>query len=116
MEASAAGSVFDECAADYFDLPRPSRLEREFRAFHAANPQVYVYLVQLARQSLGAGKPRVGIGMLWEVLRWRFWLETESADEYKLNNNHRSRYARLIMAQETDLAGVFETRELHDLD
>jgi len=89
-----------------------SRLAAEFLAFHEANPKVYAELVRLARQAKARGRTKVGIGMLWEVLRWHFWLETNGADEFKLNNNHRSRYARLIMGLEADLLGVFETREL----
>lgn len=89
-----------------------SRLERAFRAFHEESPHVYAKLVQLAREARAVGQQRVGIGMLWEVLRWQLFVATTSDDGFKLNNNHRSRYARLIMAQEPDLADVFETREL----
>lgn len=31
-------------------------------------------------------------------------------DEYKLNNDYRAFYARLLMANEPELAGFFETR------
>jgi hypothetical protein len=89
-----------------------SRLDREFYDFHAKNPAVYRKLVELARQAKASGRTRVGIGMLYEVVRWHVFLITTD-DEYKLNNNHRSRYARLIMEQEPDLAGIFELRELH---
>jgi hypothetical protein len=91
---------------------RESKLAAEFLAFHEANPKVYEELVKLARQAKAKGRTTIGIGMLWEVLRWHFWLETKGDDEFKLNNNHRSRYARLIMGLEVDLAGVFVTREL----
>lgn len=92
--------------------PRPAGAsEAAFQAFHAENPHVYRALVELARAAKEKGKAEVGIGMLWEVLRWRLFFETSDA-HFKLNNNHRSRYARLIMAQEQDLAGLFETREL----
>jgi hypothetical protein len=49
--------------------------------------------------------------MLFEVLRWRRMLRT-AGDEFQLNNNYRSYYARLIMLQESDLEDVFETRRL----
>lgn len=92
--------------------PRPaSASEAAFQAFHAQNPHVYRALVELARAAKEKGKLEVGIGMLWEVLRWRLFFET-SDPSFKLNNNHRSRYARLIMAQEQDLAGIFEVRVL----
>ena len=38
-------------------------------------------------------------------------MELRKGKDFKLNNNYVSRYARLIMAQEADLEGVFETRE-----
>jgi hypothetical protein len=82
-----------------------------FAEFHRINPHVYDALVKLARQSLVRGK-RTGIGALFEVLRWQWVIETGSVDEFRLNNNMRSRYARLIMAQEPDLEGFFDIREL----
>ena len=89
-----------------------SVLQARFEGFHAANPRVYWTLVQLAREARAVGQQRVGIGCLWEVMRWKLSVSVSTSDAFKLNNNHRSRYARLIMAQEPDLAGVFETREL----
>lgn len=96
------------------------QIEVQFLAFHATNPQVYDHLVRLARQALARGvatksQTRVGIGMLWEVLRWNIYLTTEDPTGWKLNNNYRSRYARLILKQEPDLAGVFEIRELRSM-
>ena len=36
------------------------------------------------------------------------------AGAFKLNNNFTAHYARLLMAQEPDLEGFFETRESYD--
>lgn len=84
---------------------------QKFWQFHRANPDVYVQLVRLARQMRARGRAQYGIGSLFEVLRWHRALETEG-DPFKLNNNWRSRYARLIAAQEPDLSDFFETRQL----
>jgi hypothetical protein len=89
-----------------------SHLDKEFAEFHLSNPQVYGSLVKLAREAKAAGKEKVGIGMLFEVCRWEFFLQTTGGAGFKLNNNHRSRYARLIMRQEPDLATMFDIREL----
>lgn len=86
-------------------------LSERFTIFHYKNPKVYEMLVRLARRAVATGKQRIGIGMLWEVMRWEMWLET-SGDDFKLNNSFRSRYARLIMKTCPDLAEVFETRKL----
>lgn len=89
-------------------------IEAQFIDFHHAHPEVYVSLVALARRWKNAGHPKVGIGMLFELVRWErgLTLGTDPAG-FKLNNNYRSRYARLIMANERDLAGFFDTRQLH---
>ena len=89
-------------------------IERAFWAFHDDNPHVYDRLVLLSRDLQARGRLRIGIGMLFEVLRWHHAMTTEGdADGFKLNNNYRARYARLIMEREADLAGVFELRRLH---
>lgn len=93
--------------------PHPElTIEQAFWRFHAENPDVYRELVVLARRAVAAGQTKLGIGMLFEVLRWERSLRT-GGDEFRLNNNYRSYYARLIMLREPDLAGIFETRKLH---
>lgn len=90
-----------------------SRIQREFMEFHASNPHVYSELVRLARTMLARGYKRIGIGMLWETMRYNYFISTDDpTSEWKLNNNYRSRYARLIESKEPDIAGAFETREL----
>ena len=88
-----------------------SNISEKFYEFHAANPHVYKSLVLLARQYRNRhGKnSKAGIAMFWEKLRWDFRMSTEHFD-FKLNNNYKAPYARLIMSAEDDLDGVFETR------
>ena len=86
-----------------------------FAEFHAANPHVYDELVAMARRAKAAGHRVIGIGMLWEVLRWNHLFSTaKDAEGFKLNNDFRSRYAREILAREQDLADIFNLRELHE--
>ena len=89
--------------------PYHKTIQSRFMAFHREHPEVYVKLVQMARQSKALGKP-VGIGCLWENLRWNFWIEKD--EEWKMPNDYRSRYARVIMENNSDLEGFFETRGL----
>jgi hypothetical protein len=107
--------------ADYPTVDQPTQhvgpppgltIEEAFEAFHAANPHVYHALVSMAWQAKDRGIRRVGIGMMFEVLRWNHALRT-GGDEFKLNNNYRSYYARRIMLDDPRLEGLFETRALH---
>jgi len=87
-------------------------LDAQFEEFHKNNPDVYRELVRLARMMKARGHKRIGIKMLWEVLRWERAMKTTDQTEWKLNNNYTSRYARLIMENEPDLKGFFVTRGL----
>ena len=85
-----------------------------FAMFHRANPHVYAALIQLARKLTGRGHRTRGMKMLVEVLRYEAMIQTVDTDGagYKLNNDYTAPYARLVMAREPDLVGVFRTREL----
>lgn len=86
-------------------------IQARFERFHAANPEVYVELVRLARKLRNQGLSSYGIVGLYEVLRYDRSLKTDGKP-FKLSNDFRSRYARLIMDQEEDLKDFFRTREL----
>ena len=82
----------------------------KFEQFHQDNPQVYATLCRLAREWIArTGRQKVGIGALTERCRWEIALAT-SDPEFKINNNFRAYYARLLMAREPDLADLFELR------
>lgn len=87
-------------------------IQDDFEHFDVLNPHVYEDLVRLARQLAARGHRRIGMQMLFEVLRWERMLDTVDASGFRLNNNYASRYARAIMDNEPDLRGVFEVREL----
>jgi hypothetical protein len=114
IESPPAPTLFDHgLVPTVVAVPGTGSIEGNFLAFHEANPWVYRALVRLARDLHRRGRKRIGIGMLFEVLRWQHSLATvDQASDFKLNNNYRSRYARLIMDREADLAGIFETRRL----
>jgi len=87
-------------------------IPERFKRFHSANRHVYDALVNLARQfRQRRGDSKIGIGMLYEVLRWNYYMTTKSEDDYKLSNDFRACYARLIMSQEPDLKGIFQTKQ-----
>lgn len=86
-------------------------IQERFAEFDRRNPWVYTALVKLTREYLASGRTRVGVGMLFERLRWAYDMQT-TGDPFKLNNDYRSRYVRKIVAEHPDLADAFETRTL----
>ncbi len=87
-----------------------AQMEQEFNAFHRKHPEVYAVLCRLARARLVNGRKHLGIGALYESCRYEVGLGDKASTPH-LNNNHRAFYARLLMAQEPDLAGVFQLRK-----
>lgn len=100
-------SLFDTNAS-------PETIEERFQAFHAAHPEVYAKLRSLALDLTHRGWSHLGIGMLWEALRYTTMLGygPDEDQPYRLNDHFRSRYARMLMADVPELDGVFETRML----
>lgn len=90
----------------------PSELDKKFWEFHEQNPQVFKKLEELALQAYTRGRKKIGIAMIFEVLRWNSNLET-TGDNYKLNNNYKSRYVRILMEKHPEYKDLFEIRRLH---
>lgn len=87
-----------------------------FERFHDANPAVYKTLRWLAREwKRRTGGRKIGFPALYERARWELGLRTDG-DQFLLNNNHQAYYSRLLMAQEPDLVGMFETRRSPEAD
>ena len=86
-------------------------LNEKFKRFHSRNPHVYLALINLVKEVRATGKERVGIEMLMNQLRWNSFITTNGED-YKINQNFASRYARLIIAVHPEWDGMFEFRQL----
>ena len=84
-------------------------IARAFWKFHAENPDVYDELVTLSKRLADAGRKKYGIGALFEVVRFHRSIKTTDP-VFKLNNNFRALYARLIMRDLPELEDFFEIR------
>lgn len=114
VEQRSIWELFVDGTAEGFvepDYTPEMTIEERFNAFHAANPQVYIRLRDLALMLRARGIQRYGIAALYEVLRFDHALRTVGADPFKLNNDYRALYARLLMERELGLEGFFEIRE-----
>lgn len=91
--------------------PQQDSIQARFERFHATNPHIYARLVEAARRLRDSGKMRIGIGHLVEdCIRWAE--ERTTGENWKISNDYRSRYARKIMDENPELAGIFEIRQL----
>lgn len=84
-------------------------LAAQFRLFHERNPGVYQALRELALAAKADGWRRGSINLLFERLRWLYAVQTKGS-KYKLNNNWRAFYARMLMDNEPTLQDWFDVR------
>jgi hypothetical protein len=94
--------------AEYTTAHGASMVEK-FHAFHEANPHVLVALIKLALDVQEMGRGSWSINGAFEVLRWSALKSI--GDDYKLNNNFRAMYSRLIPFVEPALKDFFDIRE-----
>ncbi|MEU5389183.1 hypothetical protein [Kitasatospora cineracea] len=87
-------------------------IQERFEQFHALNPWVLADLERLTAECIEAKFPRISLGMLFELVRYSYGRATLSADDFRLNNDFRSRYARMLIEQHPEWAGYFEVRAL----
>lgn len=88
--------------------------EVAFQRWIRRNRHVVDTFIRLAREWHAAGHDRCGIGMLTERVRWEHGMRGARDDAgFKINNNYRSRLARVILTECPDLPpDFFETRRL----
>ena len=88
-------------------------IQEAFERFHELNPSVYRNLLSMAHAMQRRGRKQIGMKMLFELLRWNYYLNTDDPNsKFRLCNNYTSRYSRLISEQEPDLEDVFSFRKL----
>lgn len=95
---------------------RPQTIQERFEEFHRANPHIYrgieEYTLRLYRRDMerfGVVK-RFGISPIIEALRYDHRLRTTSED-FKINNNYRALYVRMLIKHHPKLEPMFELRE-----
>ncbi len=94
------------------NLSGDDRIQANFEKFHAANPRVFELWKMFTMQMIRAGFKQGSASLVAERIRWETVISTTSDPPVKLNNNYRSRYARLWMQENPTWAGFFRTRGL----
>lgn len=92
-------------------IKKKESIAQRFNRFHSQNPEVYQALVALARDFRCKTNRKIGMKMLFEVLRWNYYLTITTDEEYKLSNDFTAAYSRLIMRNEPDLRDAFNLRD-----
>jgi len=86
------------------------RIAIKFAEFHEDHPWVYTRLKELALNLRRSGVRHYGISGLYETLRYEASMKSKDEEGFKLNNNFRALYARMLAQNEPGLAEFFKFR------
>jgi hypothetical protein len=88
---------------------KPTTAER-WAAFHRANPRVFAAIHDIADDMRKAGRRRIGMKAIFELLRADPTLQT-SGKPFKLNNTYAPYYARELVRLSPVFEGLIEMRD-----
>jgi hypothetical protein len=91
----------------------PAAIQAEFEKFDGQYPDVYALFVKFAEQMWDAGRRKGSSKSIVERIRWEHMTTSQGGNEdFKINNNFTSRYARKLIREQPKFADFFETRSL----
>jgi hypothetical protein len=95
---------------DLFDFKRELSMSEAFWQFHQANPHIYEILRKFAFEAVQRRRRKIGMKLLFERVRWHVVVETDTDDDFKLNNNFTAFYARLFAEDHPEHKDLFAFR------
>jgi hypothetical protein len=88
-----------------------------FKKFHEKNPHVYSEFKRLAHEIKATGRKKYSVDAIIHVIRWNYDIQTTGRN-FKISNNIRSIYGRLLAYQEPEFNEFFNKfrnkREMKD--
>lgn len=89
-------------------------IRNAFYEFDRDNPHVYNLFKELAFKSIDAKKKKTSAKMIINVIRWHFFLQTNTDDEFRINDAFTAHYARKFIEEFPEHKTMFELRKLRD--
>ncbi len=89
-------------------------IQERFEQFHIDNPHIFNLIVEYTIKARNRGFMHYSINTVFEAIRWHMDVVTydENSPQFKLNNNYRSRYVRLLEEHYPQFEGFYFTRQL----
>ena len=82
---------------------------KKFEMFQKDNEHVLFKLIELCELAVSSGRTKLSMNQMFEVLRWDYSLKTHAQD-FKLCNNYRAYFTRLIRKVRPELGNLITSR------
>lgn len=87
-------------------------IRERFEEFDQDNPDVWELFKQFTFELINAGREYYSVDAVVHRIRWETAVQTESKDEYKINDHFTAHYARKFHDEFPKHTGFFRTRPL----
>lgn len=87
-------------------------IDERFFNYHEKNPHIFRLFEKFAREIKRSGFKRYSMRTIMHRVRWHIDVDTIRDNQFKMNNNYSSRYARLLVRLNREFEGFFHTRKL----
>lgn len=84
-----------------------------FKLYDEANPLIYAQFKHFAYQLLESGRHHGGAKQIMERIRWETAIS--GRDQFKINNNYATGYAKKLVAEAPRFEGFFSFRKKGDI-
>lgn len=84
----------------------------KFNEFDRANPKVYELFKAKVFEAIRRGKKKTSSKMIINLIRWTYYLETDSDDQFKINDIYTSHYSRKFIREFPEHSHIFEFRKI----
>lgn len=84
----------------------------QFNQFDRDNPKVYELFKKKVFEAIKMGKKKTSSKMILNLIRWTYYLETKSDDEFKINDRYTSHFARKFAREYPEHREMFNYRRM----
>jgi len=83
-----------------------------FKEFDEKNPKVYKLFKRYVYRAIDRGKEKVSSKMIINLIRWEYYLDTDSDDGFKINDAFTAHYSRKFSEEYPQQRHMFSFRRL----
>lgn len=92
------------------DIFQQDSSNQDFWNYHRSNPSIYKKFEELALEAIGRGFKHYSAEAILNIARWHTNVSSKDNDDFKINNNYRSGFARLFAIDHPEHADFFFRR------
>lgn len=93
----------------------PKSVILKFRDYHNSHPKVYKLFKQYANQMKESGREHYSAEIIINQIRWHHDIKSNGADVFKISNDFKPLYARLLVYKFPEFKDFFQFRQVRSL-